>query len=104
MATKRAEVKSVRRASSSRRAGAAIAPQAMLTWTRLPEQSKREILAAVDSPPKINDHNIKTAKVGGQLFMIRRMPSGFRVVFESSEDRNTIVSVLTPSEARSVSR
>lgn len=77
----------------------AIAPRAVLAWGRIPSQDKAEILAVVERPSAAGDGNTKTVRVGEQMLTVRNMSSGFRVVYESGADRNTIISVLTPREA-----
>ena len=67
---------------------------------RIPMRNKAEILAAVEqrSPAKIED--AKVIKIGSQVLKVRNLSSGFRVIYESAPDRNTIVSILTPREVR----
>ncbi len=100
MATERAKAKSVLRSTTGSRSSTTISPQAMLAWSRIPTQSKEEILATFRHSPQRTNYTVKTVKVGTQLLNIRKMPSGFRVVFESENDHDTIVSILTPREAR----
>src|SRR5262249_49501626 len=77
-----------------------ISPQAMLAWSRIPSHYKAEIISAVEQKTPISDANTKIVKVGTQVLKIQNISSGFRVVYEAGDDRNTIVSVLTPREAR----
>lgn len=76
----------------------AISPEAAQAWGRIPQQNKFEIIEAVGRP-QIAGADTKTVKVGAKLFTVQRVSSGFRVVYEPGNDRNTIVSVLTPREA-----
>jgi len=76
-----------------------ISAQAMQAWSRIPSNTKVEILAAVERPSSVSDASVKTVKVGKQTLMLKKMSSGFRVLYEPGTDRNTIVSVLTPREA-----
>lgn len=77
-----------------------ISPEAMQAWERIPQHSKNEIIEAVERPSALNKANTKSIKIGARTFTIRRVPSGFRVVYEPGKGRNTIVSVMTPREAR----
>lgn len=86
-------------AANSRRS-TAISPWAMLAWGRIPSHDKAEIIAAVEQTSPGDDANIKIVTVGAQVLKVRSMASGFRVIYESGDDQNTIVSVLTPREAR----
>ena len=94
-----AKVRSLHRSATSKRGSTAISPQAMLAWNRIPTHSKDEILASFKHVTQASDANVKTVRVGTQLLKVRRMTSGFRVVYEPGDDRDTIVSVLTPREA-----
>lgn len=85
--------------ANSRRS-TAISPWAMLAWGRIPSHNKAEIIAAVEQASPASDANIKIVKIGAQVLKVHNMASGFRVIYESGDDRNTIVSVLTPREAR----
>lgn len=76
-----------------------ISPQALQAWSRIPSVAKVEILAAVERPSSVRDGTVKTVKVGNQMLMVKKMTSGFRVLYEQGLDRNIIVSVLTPREA-----
>lgn len=79
----------------------AISPQAMLAWGRIPSRYKAEIIAAFEQAPvSASDIKTKSFTVGSQVLKVREMLSGFHVVYEQDDDRNTIVSVLTPREAR----
>ena len=77
-----------------------ISPEAMQAWGRIPQQYKSEIIEAVERPAELNEVDTKFVKIGKRTFTIRRVPSGFSVVFEPGNGRNTIVSVMTPREAR----
>ena len=94
-----AKVKSLHRSAMHKRGSTAISPQAMLAWSRIPTHRKDEILASFRHVTQASDANVKTVKVGTQVLKVRRMSSGFRVVYEPGSDRDTIVSVLTPREA-----
>lgn len=74
----------------------AISPQVMLAWNRIPFQNKQEIIAAVEH----EDASDKVVKIGKQTLNVRNFSSGFCVVYEPGETHNTIVSVLTPREAK----
>jgi hypothetical protein len=93
------KVKTLPRSVTSARDNTAISPQAMLAWSRVPTRSKDEILASFRHVTQASDANVKTVKVGTQVLKVRRLSSGFRVVYEPGDDRDTIVSVLTPREA-----
>ena len=75
-----------------------IADQALQAWSRIPSNTKVEILKAVEQPCTVRDASVKTVKVGEQTLMVKKMSSGFRVLYEPGIDSNTIVSVLTPRE------
>lgn len=79
-----------------------ISPEAMQAWERLPQQHKTEIIEAVERPSAANKADTKSVKIGTKIFTVRRMSSGFRVVYEPGNGRNVIVSVMTPREARLV--
>jgi hypothetical protein len=79
-----------------------ISPEAMQAWGRIPQQYKTEIIEAVERPSGASKADTKSVKVGTKLLTVRRMSSGFRVVYEPGNGRNTIVSVMTPREARLV--
>lgn len=101
MATKRTKPKSMHHELAVNRPGStAISPRAMLAWARIPSHNKAEIIAAIEHASPASDAHTKIVKVGNQVLKVRNMSSGFRVVYESGDDRNTIVSVLTPREAR----
>lgn len=82
----------------------AVSPEAMQAWERLPQHNKAEIIEAVERPSLASSADTSTVKVGPKLLTVRRMSSGFRVVYEPGNGRNTIVSVMTPREARLVKR
>jgi len=71
----------------------------MQAWSRIPSNAKIEILNAVEQPSSTPDPSVKAVKVDGQTLMVKKMSSGFRVLYEPGTDHNTIVSVLTPREA-----
>ena len=101
MATKLNKSKSVRPDLTVSRPGStAISPRAMLAWGRIPSHNKAEIIAAVEQASPASDAHTKIVKVGTQVLKVRNMSSGFRVIYEQGDDRNTIVSVMTPREAR----
>lgn len=77
-----------------------ISPEAMQAWGRIPQHYKAEIIEAVEHPSAANKAEVKSVKIGTKLLTVRRMSSGFRVVYDPSNGRNTIVSVMTPREAR----
>ncbi|GAB2840063.1 hypothetical protein GCM10027277_03760 [Pseudoduganella ginsengisoli] len=79
-----------------------ISPEAMQAWGRIPQQYKTEIIEAVERPSAAGGAETKSVKVGTKTFTVRRVSSGFRVVYDPSNGRNTIVSVMTPREARLV--
>lgn len=79
-----------------------ISPEAMQAWGRIPQQYKTEIIEAVEHPSATNRADTKSVKVGTKLLTVREMSSGFKVVYDPSNGRNTIVSVMTPREARLV--
>ena len=74
-----------------------ISPEAMQAWGRIPQQYKTEIIEAVERPP--SEADTKSVQVGTKILTVRRMSSGFKVVYEPGNGRNTIVSVMTPREA-----
>jgi len=76
----------------------AISPEAAQAWGRIPQQNKFEIIEAVERPAQ-DGAGTKTVQVGAKRFTVQQVSSGFRVVYEPGNDRNTIVSVLTPREA-----
>lgn len=76
-----------------------ISPRAMLAWSRIPSHNKAEIIEALEASPATDDHS-KIVKVGTKMLTVRNIPSGFRVIYEQGDDRNTIISILTPREAR----
>jgi hypothetical protein len=84
----------------SRLGSTVISPRAMLAWGRIPSHKKAEIIAAVEQATAASDAHTKIVKVGSQVLKVRNMSSGFRVIYEQGDDGNTIVSVLTPREAR----
>jgi len=61
-------------------------------------ESDAGCLRAVEQPCAVRDTSVKTVKVGEQTLMVKKMSSGFRVLYEPGIDSNTIVSVLTPRE------
>lgn len=75
-----------------------ISPDAMLAWGRIPSSYKVEILDAVKHASA--EGKTQSLKVGKKVLTIGKSSSGFRVVFEAGQDRDTIVSVITPREAR----
>jgi hypothetical protein len=77
-----------------------IAPQARQAWERIPQRFKVEIVEEFKKPSVASVSNTKTVKVGPKTLSVRRMSSGFQVVYEPGSDRDTIVSVLTAREAR----
>ncbi|MGZ3182944.1 MAG: hypothetical protein ACXU8N_10930 [Telluria sp.] len=79
-----------------------ISPDAMQAWGRIPQRYKAEIIAAVEGIAPLPGAKIKTVQIGNKRYTIQQMSSGFCVVFEPGSGRNTIVSVLTPREARLV--
>lgn len=79
-----------------------ISPEAMQAWGRIPQQYKTEIIEAVEHPSAASEADTKSVKVGTKLLTVRSMSSGFRVVYEPGNGCNTIVSVMTPREARLV--
>lgn len=79
-----------------RRGSMVISPQATLAWSRIPMDSKYEILASFKAATPLADKLVNT---DDGVLRVRRIPSGYRVVYESGENHDTIVSVLTPREA-----
>lgn len=83
-----------------------IAPQALVGWERLPPATQAEIgkvlqhrlgnYPATDGTPDPFD---RALKVGDERVRVRRLASGFRVVYMQSESEITVVAVLTPREA-----
>jgi hypothetical protein len=101
MATTLTKAKPVRHdLAANSPASTAISPWAMLAWGRIPSHKKAEIIAALEQALPADDGNTKIIEVGAQVLKVRNMASGFRVIYETGDDRNTIVSVLTPREAR----
>lgn len=76
-----------------------ISARAMFAWGRIPSKNKAEIIAAVEQT-STGEAEPKTVKLGNQTLKVRNISSGFRVIYETRDDHNTIVSVLTPREAR----
>lgn len=72
----------------------------MLAWSRIPSRNKAEIIEALEQASTATDDRSKIVKVGTKVLTVRNIPSGFRVIYEQGDDRNTIISVLTPREAR----
>lgn len=79
-----------------------ISPEAMQAWGRIPQQYKAEIIEAVERPSAASKAATTSVRVGSKTLTVRKMSSGFRVVYDPSNGRNTIVSVMTPREARLV--
>jgi hypothetical protein len=79
-----------------------ISPEAEQAWCRVRQEDKAEIIAEVEHLSARPDATIKTVQIGDKRYKVQQTASGFRVVFEHGSDRNTIVSVLTPREARLV--
>lgn len=77
----------------------AISPWATLAWGRIPSHTKAEIIAAVEQASPPDDANTKIINVDNKVLKVRQIASGFRVIYESGDGGNTIVSVLTPREA-----
>lgn len=77
-----------------------ISPLAVLAWGRIPSHIKTDILTALEQAPPDGDADTNIFNIGAQVFKVRTMGSGFRVVYEPGDNCNTIVSVLTPREAR----
>lgn len=83
-----------------------IAPQALIGWERLSRSTQAEIdkalrhrlwdYRATDAPPDPFD---RVLNIGDERIRVRRLASGFRVVYVQSEDQITVVAVLTPREA-----
>jgi hypothetical protein len=78
----------------------AISPEAMQAWERIPQHEKTAIIEAIERPSPPGSIDTKTIEVGPTLLTVRTMSSGFRVVYEPGNGRNTIVSVITPREAQ----
>ncbi|MES2756031.1 MAG: hypothetical protein V4693_01555 [Pseudomonadota bacterium] len=101
MATKSAKPNSAdQNLAANRLASVAVSPRAMLAWGRIPSHNKAEIIAAIGQASPEGDANTRIVKVGPQVLKVRSVSSGFRVIYEPGDDRNTIVSVMTPREAR----
>lgn len=83
-----------------------IAPQALIGWERLPPATQAEISKVLrhrlrnylvtDASPDPFD---RALKIGDERVRVRRLASGFRVVYMQSEGEITVVAVLTPREA-----
>ena len=75
----------------------AIDPEASLAWGRIPSERKEEILSTFKREPPLGDTHFKMDQ---EVFTVRSMSSGFRVVYKADNDSAIIVSVMTPREAR----
>jgi hypothetical protein len=73
----------------------------MVSWNRIPSQAKAEIVEAVscDSRSDIAARG-KQVTIDDRVLTVQDVSSGYRVIYERSATANTIISVLTPREAK----
>lgn len=78
-----------------------ISAEAMVAWNRIPIEAKMAIVEAVSHDTRPDQPaEAKQVKIGDQLLAVQDVSSGFRVVYSRGAMANTILSVLTPREAK----
>jgi hypothetical protein len=79
----------------------AIAEDAKQSWNRIPSLAKAQIVEAVSASSRsaFGPHR-KQVMIDNRVLTVQEVSSGYRVIYERSTTANTILSVLTPREAK----
>jgi hypothetical protein len=78
-----------------------ISADAMVSWNRIPVQAKAEIVDALSYDSRDGGAAAgKQVKIDNRVLTVQEVSSGYRVIYERSATANTILSVLTPREAK----
>jgi hypothetical protein len=77
-----------------------ISAEALVSWNRIPSQAKAAIVEAVSHDTHAGAGRGKQVEIDNRVLTVQDVPSGYRVIYERSATANTILSVLTPREAK----